>query len=327
MCQEAGPPRGHRKRGRRALTATALLAVLAGGGYLVWHAFAPVIAPVLTGSGCVATGDHQSILLDTEQGSIAATIAGVAHQQSMPRLAVTIAYATAMQESKLHNLSYGDLDSVGVFQQRPSEGWGPRKDLEDPIYASTKFFRALKAIPGYQKMPVYQAAQAVQHSADGAAYTQYEKMAAAMTPAFTGQRGHAVYCWSGSAGRAPADVSRDQPAGSRTTFGPAVTREVTDQRDSRGSAADGTSTQLQVRVGAATVRLGSGHLAGHPRQHVPHPPDPLRRVPVARRRQQQRLGPRRGRTTHRQPGAELIACGRLGISPPRVRRGPPGRDT
>lgn len=232
---------------------TALLSVLAVGGYLVVRAFAPVIAPVLTGSGCVATGDHQSILLDTEQGSIAATIAGVAHQKAMPRLAVTIAYATAMQESKLHNLSYGDLDSVGVFQQRPSEGWGPRRDLEDPIYATSKFFRALKAIPGYRKMPVSQAAQAVQHSADGAAYTQYEKMAAAMTPAFTGQRGHAVYCWSGSASRAPADLSRIS-SGLGTTFGTAVAREATDQRDSRGSVADGTSTQMQVRIEAP--RLG-----------------------------------------------------------------------
>jgi hypothetical protein len=239
-----------RKSGRRTLIASVLLAVLAGGGYLVWHAFAPVIAPVLTGSGCVASADHQSILLDTEQGSIAATIAGVAHQQSMPRLAVTIAYATAMQESKLHNLTYGDLDSVGVFQQRPSEGWGPRKDLEDPIYASTKFFRALKAIHGYQKMPVYQAAQAVQHSADGTAYTQYEKMAAAMTPAFTGQRGHAVYCWSGSASRAPADLSRIS-SGLSATFGPAVAREVTDQRDNRGSATDRGSTQMQVRIGVS----------------------------------------------------------------------------
>ena len=241
------------KGGRRALTAIALLAVLAGAGYLVWHAFAPVIAPVLTGSGCEASGGHQSILLDTEQGSIAATIAGVAHQQAMPRVAVTIAYATAMQESKLHNLSYGDRDSVGVFQQRPSEGWGPRKDLEDPIYASTKFFRALKAIPGYRKMPVYQAAQAVQHSADGVAYTQYEKMATAMTPAFTGQRGHAVYCWSGSASRAPADVT-GITTGLGTTFGVAVSRQVTDQRDSRGSSADGNSTKLQVRIGQP--RLG-----------------------------------------------------------------------
>lgn len=232
---------------------TAVLAVLAVGAYFVVRAFAPVIAPVLTGSGCVASGDHQSILLDTQQGSIAATIAGVAHQQEMPRVAVTIAYAAAMQESKLHNLDYGDRDSVGVFQQRPSEGWGPRKNLEDPIYASTKFFRALKAIPGYRKMPVYQAAQAVQHSADGAAYTQYERMAAAMTPAFTGQHGHAVYCWSGSASRVSADVT-GITSGLGTTFGPAVARAVTDLRDSRGSAAGRGSARLQVRVGQP--RLG-----------------------------------------------------------------------
>jgi uncharacterized membrane protein YgcG len=241
-----------------------VLAVLAVGGFLVVRAFAPEIAPVLTGSGCVATGDHQSILLDTEQGSIAATIAGVAHQQAMPRVAVTIAYATAMQESKLHNLDYGDRDSVGVFQQRPSEGWGPRKDLEDPIYASAKFFRALRTVPGYRKMPVYQAAQAVQHSADGAAYTQYEKMAAAMTPAFTGQRGHAVYCWSGSDSRAPANV-RGITSGLGSTFGPAMaaaaSEQVTQRRDSRssatgggssgagGSGAGGGSVRMQVRVG------------------------------------------------------------------------------
>ena len=97
---------------------------------------APVIGPVLTGSGCQASAARQTVLLDTQQASIAATIAGVAHRQSMPRTAVTVAYATAMQESKLHNLDYGDMDSVGVFQQRPSEGWGPRDKLEDPVYAT-----------------------------------------------------------------------------------------------------------------------------------------------------------------------------------------------
>jgi hypothetical protein len=178
---------------------TSLLAVVAVGTYLVVRSLAPVIVPVLTGSGCQAAAAHQSVLLDTQQASIAATIAGVAHEQSMPRAAVTIAYATAMQESKLHDLTYGDMDSVGVFQQRPSQGWGPRAKLENPVYATTKFFRALRAIHGYQTMPVYQAAQAVQHSADGSAYIQYERMATEMASAFTGQRGHAVYCWSTAA--------------------------------------------------------------------------------------------------------------------------------
>jgi len=200
---------------------TSVLAVLAVGVYLVVRSLAPVIGPVLIGSGCSAAAPHQSVLLDTQQASIAATIAGVAHQQSMPRAAVTIAYATAMQESKLHDLTYGDQDSVGVFQQRPSQGWGPARKLENPIYATTKFFRALKAIHGYQTMPVYQAAQAVQHSADGSAYIQYERMAAEMTGAFTGQRGHAVYCWSLAASPRHPDVSA-LTEGLNSTFGQAT---------------------------------------------------------------------------------------------------------
>jgi len=203
--------------------ATSVLAALAVGVYLVVRSLGPVIGPVLIGSGCSAAAPHQSVLLDTQQAGIAATIAGVAHQQSMPRAAVTIAYATAMQESKLHDLTYGDQDSVGVFQQRPSQGWGPARKLENPIYATTKFFRALKAVHGYQTMPVYQAAQAVQHSADGSAYIQYERMAAEMTSAFTGQRSHAVYCWSlGPSPRHPDVDAITEGLGS--TFGPATAR-------------------------------------------------------------------------------------------------------
>jgi len=213
-------PRRQKAR-RRTVIATSLLAAAAVATYLIVRSLAPVIGPVLIGSGCSAASTHQSVLLDTQQASIAATIAGVAHQQSMPRAAVTIAYATAMQESKLHDLAYGDMDSVGVFQQRPSQGWGPAKKLENPIYATTKFFRALKAIHGYETMPVHQAAQAVQRSADGSAYIQYERMATEMASAFTGQRQHAVYCWSTAASpRYPAAAAITK--GLTSTFGQAT---------------------------------------------------------------------------------------------------------
>ena len=247
MCQEAGRPRPPRPSVAGRVTATALLAVLAGGGYLVWHAFAPVIAPVLTGSGCVATGDHQSILLDTEQGAIAATIAGVAHPRAMPRLAVTVAYATAMQESKLHNLNYGDLDSVGVFQQRPSEGWGPRPGPGGP---DVRQHQVLPRAQGHARLPADarlpgRAGRAAQRGRGG--LRPVPEMAAAMSPAFTGQRGHAVCCWSGPASRAPADVP-GSPAGSAARSarrGPRGHRAA----GQPGSAADGTSTRLRVRVG------------------------------------------------------------------------------
>jgi hypothetical protein len=222
--------------------ATSVLAALAVGVYLVVRSLGPVIGPVLIGSGCSAASPHQSVLLDTQQAGIAATIAGVAHQQSMPRAAVTIAYATAMQESKLHDLTYGDQDSVGVFQQRPSQGWGPARKLENPIYATTKFFRALKAVHGYQTMPVYQAAQAVQRSADGSAYIQYERMAAEMTSAFTGQRSHAVYCWSlGPSPRHPDVDAITEGLGS--TFGPATAR----------MARTGTAHTMLVPIGGTKL--------------------------------------------------------------------------
>ena len=148
--------------------------------------------------------------LDPQQAQIAATIAGVAYHRGMPSRAVTVAYATAMQETHLHDPSYGDRDSVGVFQQRPSEGWGPASKLIDPVYASTRFFRALAQVPAYRKMPVYKAAQAVQHSADGYAYQQYQALAARLTTAFTGGAAGGLVL----AGRAhPQRRSSPRPAG------------------------------------------------------------------------------------------------------------------
>jgi hypothetical protein len=151
--------------------------------------------PTATVSGCVVHGHRFDVPLEASQARIAATIAGVAAHQAMPVRAVTIAYATALQESDLANLSYGDRDSVGVFQQRPSQGWGTRHELLDPVYASTRFFAALAAIPRYQHLRVYKAAQEVQRSADGSAYAQYAPQSAQMAGGFSGVRPHAVWCW------------------------------------------------------------------------------------------------------------------------------------
>ena len=177
---------------RRGISGVSLLlAVLVGLGlYLAFRH----VAPILQGSNCTAAGDGQEITLGAGQAGIAATIAGVAQRDALPARAVTVAYAAALQESKLQNLPYGDRDSVGVFQQRPSQGWGPRSDLENPVYATSKFFGALAKVPGYQRMPIYQAAQAVQRSADGLAYARFQLLATRMTAAFTGQDPHAVWC-------------------------------------------------------------------------------------------------------------------------------------
>jgi hypothetical protein len=177
------------KRITRATTVLALL--LTVGGYIALRHSVPVLEP----ASCDVAGAGQPVSLQVGQAGIAATIAGVAQHRALPPYAVTVALATALQESKLTNLHSGDLDSVGVFQQRPSEGWGPADLLEDPVYATGKFFTALSRVPGYQVMPVDQAAQAVQHSADGDAYAQYSVVANRLSAAFTGQRPHAVWCW------------------------------------------------------------------------------------------------------------------------------------
>jgi hypothetical protein len=90
--------------------------------------------------------------------------------------------ATPLQESKLENLghlgAHNDHDSLGLFQQRPSVGWGTPEQLTDPDYAAEQFYRALQQVPGYAEQPLTSAAQTVQVSAFPDAYAQWEKMAA-----------------------------------------------------------------------------------------------------------------------------------------------------
>jgi hypothetical protein len=174
-----------------AVVVAAALVILAGIGYVVFRH----VQPLLAGSGCEVRTHGKVYKLNAGQAGIAATIAGVASQEALPNRAVTIAYAAALQESKLQDLRYGDRDSVGVFQQRPSEGWGTARALMDPVYASTKFFAALVGVHGYLELPVYKAAQAVQRSADGSAYVQYTPTAAGLSRGFSGNVPRSVWCW------------------------------------------------------------------------------------------------------------------------------------
>jgi hypothetical protein len=187
--------RYHRPSWRRPLIVLAVIAaLLAAAAYGAYTAYQRFVVQVLTVPGCQAGVGDNAIPLDFGQAADAATIAGVAVREHLPSRALIVAYATAFQESKLENLGYGDRDSVGVFQQRPSEGWGTATELEDPAYAARAFFGALVKVPGYATIPVYEAAQAVQKSAYGYAYQQYAQTGAQLAADYTSAP-HAVTCW------------------------------------------------------------------------------------------------------------------------------------
>jgi hypothetical protein len=116
--------------------------------------------------------------LSEEQRRNAATIIGVAQRKGAPPRASLVALATAMQESTLRNLDYGDRDSLGLFQQRPSQGWGTPAQVTDPVYSTTAFLDRLLAVPGWERLPVTVAAQTVQRSAFPDAYAKWEGLAA-----------------------------------------------------------------------------------------------------------------------------------------------------
>ncbi|BBH65118.1 hypothetical protein ACTI_18030 [Actinoplanes sp. OR16] len=111
----------------------------------------------------------------------AAVIINVGEQLQMPPRAWVIAVATAMQESRLVNLGHlgarNDHDSQGLFQQRPSSGWGTPEQVRDPVYSSTKFYNKLKTIDGWETMSLTRAAQSVQISAYPDAYAKHEPIA------------------------------------------------------------------------------------------------------------------------------------------------------
>jgi hypothetical protein len=160
-----------------------------------------VLAAVATGVGlllrsdrltepsnrCLVTSRGGRYTIDAEQARLASTITAVGKRRGLPNHAVTVALATALQESGLRNLADGHLDSVGLFQQRPSQGWGTIEQILDPRYASNRFYAALEDVRGWDRMRVTAAAQQVQRSAHPEGYAEHEGQARVMASALTGE--------------------------------------------------------------------------------------------------------------------------------------------
>ncbi|WP_354245484.1 hypothetical protein [Arthrobacter sp. UYEF20] len=168
---------------------------MAAGGVYTAVAFIDRSETLIT-ERCTAVGGGDTALA-TDQAANAALITAVAVRRGLPARAASVALATAMQESKLRNIGHGDQagpDSRGLFQQRPSQGWGTAEQVIDPYHASNAFYDALVQVSGYQSLEITDAAQQVQRSAYPAAYAQHEAMARAFASALSGQTAAGLDC-------------------------------------------------------------------------------------------------------------------------------------
>jgi hypothetical protein len=181
----------------RAIIATfAVLAVFSAIGVAIWKLSSPtgIHLPVPLPSDYCTAGTNGQVTLTLDQMANAATITAVGIRRDVPERAVTVALATALQESKLTNLDGGDRDSVGLFQQRPSQGWGTAAQISDPRYAAGKFYAALLHVPNWSRLTITEAAQAVQHSSFPGAYEKWSTDAQVLSAALMGDKSAAVTC-------------------------------------------------------------------------------------------------------------------------------------
>ncbi|MFE7564252.1 hypothetical protein [Kitasatospora sp. NPDC057500] len=185
---EGAAPRRRRRPLRVVLIGLLVLAVVAVA--LFWLRDNKLLTP----EGCSVKTPAGEGTLELPQAANAATIAAVAHARGLPDRAVTISLATAMQESKIRNLTGGDRDSVGLFQQRPSQGWGTVQQIMDPVYATNKFLDGLVKVPGYTRLPLTDAAQQVQKSGYPQAYAKHETKATLLASALTGREAASLNC-------------------------------------------------------------------------------------------------------------------------------------
>ncbi|MFF8591054.1 heavy metal transporter [Streptomyces sp. NPDC015220] len=181
-----------KRRGRLLRFGASFAALLAVAGYLTVQYLTGG-----TGPGCEvgpADGSGPSYEFTPEQAVNAATITAVGTGRGMPERAVAIALATALQESGLRNIEHGDRDSLGLFQQRPSQGWGTSKEIMDPTYSAGIFYTHLAKVPDYQRLPLTVAAQRVQRSGFPEAYAKHEPDATLLAAALTGRAAATLTC-------------------------------------------------------------------------------------------------------------------------------------
>lgn len=214
-----------------------LLAAAVTAGLLIWrNPFtdrAECTVPGLTVDG----SQSPTVELTVAQLHHASTINAVGLSRGIAERGRIIAVATAYQESSLRNREDGDRDSVGLFQQRPSQGWGTKEEILDPIYAAGKFYDALLQVDDWTELPLTQAAQAVQQSAHPDAYAKWEPQSTTLVRALSGAAPLELGCRAG--GHRPTAIAPDRPA-------PAGAEDATPQLTAALAAADAELGGLTV---------------------------------------------------------------------------------
>ncbi|MBK7821819.1 MAG: hypothetical protein IPJ61_12275 [Tessaracoccus sp.] len=160
----------------------ALIAVLGVGGLLANR----LIYQRFTPERCTVTVGEQTTTLTREQATNASIIVAASVERGLPEQAAIVAIATAYQESGLRNLDYGDRDSLGLFQQRPSYGWGTEEEIMDPWYSSNRFYEELVKFDDWETTDVNDIAQKVQRSGHPEAYRKHVPDATAVAQSLLG---------------------------------------------------------------------------------------------------------------------------------------------
>lgn len=242
ILSEEHRPRSGRRRWMGRFLLLVLFAAVVLGGYAGITGLVRNFGP----PSCVAVAvkGGPEVSFSPEQMANASTIAGVAVKRGLPPRAASIAITTAIQESKLRNLRYGDRDSLGLFQQRPSQGWGTADQIMNPVYASNRFYDELVKIPDFQHKRITEIAQQIQRSGYPEAYAAHETEGRTLASVLTGQSSAGLGCRL-------ADVEAGAAASAST-----VAQELTTQTGI-GASVRGPHV-VQVAAGSATKAWTAG---------------------------------------------------------------------
>lgn len=240
-------------RAPAVIASVTALALLAGAA---WWVRDKVLTP--WSEVCRATAAGETVSFDPEQMHNAAMMVQLAEQRGLAARAGSIAVATAIQESKLRNITYGDRDSVGLFQQRPSQGWGTEEQILDPHYATNTFYDALVKVDGWQDMRITEIAQEVQRSGFPDAYGDHEGEGRAIASVVSGHSPEGMVCRLDSPGEpgdpdAVVDAVTQDTGHSASADGQVVTITTGDARRAWGTAAWAVAQAKAHRVTSVTI--------------------------------------------------------------------------